>query len=188
MQPLQTQFLKIIHTLGKGIELFIVMRHYYLHGLINPNHPPESSWPQWSPEEEDLRLMLAVPLSPSPSPSETPESGSSSPRARCSSWQLSGTPSSNLKSRPDLASLPVFVDASKLLCFLQCMKCFLAGSSSSPAMKRSTLRNSQQRRKRHEYPDFILTYIILFWDHAKYTDYHSLPPHLQSMSTRYPRW
>ena len=106
MQPLQTQFLKIIHTLGKGIELFIVMRHYYLHGLINPNHPPESSWPQWSPEE-DLRLMLAVPLSPSPSSSETPESGSSSPRARCSSWQLSGTPSSNLISRPDLASLLV---------------------------------------------------------------------------------
>ena len=109
MQPLQTQFLKIIHILGKGIELFIVMRHYYLHGLINPNHPPESSWSQWSPEEEDLRLMLAVPLSPSPSPSETPESGSSSPRARCSSWQLSGTPSSNLKSKPDLASLLIVV-------------------------------------------------------------------------------
>ena len=77
------------------------MRHYYLHGLINPNHPTESSWSQWSPEEEDLRLMLAVPLSPSPSPSETPESGSSSHRARCSSWQL--------KSRPDLASLLVVV-------------------------------------------------------------------------------
>ena len=85
------------------------MRHNYLHGLINPNHPPESSWSQWSPEEEDLRLMLAVPLSLSPSPSETPESGSSSPRARFSSWQLSGTPSSNLKRKPDLASLLVVV-------------------------------------------------------------------------------
>ena len=137
MQPLQTQFLKIIHILGKGIELFIVMRHYYLHGLINPNHPPESSWSQWSPEEEDLRLMLAVPLSPSPSPSETPESGSSSPRARCSSWQLSGTPSSNLKSRSDLASLLVVVG------LRNCFVFYSVWNASLPAPPRPPQWNGQ---------------------------------------------
>ena len=48
---------------------------------------------------------------------------------------------SAVKPRGGLGAGAGGVRASKLLCFLQFMKCFLAGSSSSPAMKWSTLRN-----------------------------------------------
>ena len=48
VQPLQTQSLKIKHILGKWN--IIMMRYYYLHGLIKQVilNPPESSWPQCS--------------------------------------------------------------------------------------------------------------------------------------------